>query len=106
MPFSACTANDERPTLGALAEKYRRSFADLLHVYSGLDVTAEDPTVRTKAAASILFNPVYGGTQMGDRVVVTGSDPALGARDPAKGLVAETQADPRHAHRSRRGVER
>jgi phosphatidylserine/phosphatidylglycerophosphate/cardiolipin synthase-like enzyme len=74
----------------ALAAKYRRNFADLLHVYGGEDVTAEASSVLQTERTPILFNPVHAGTNLGDRVVVVGSDPALGSWDPHKGLSAAT----------------
>ena len=41
----------------------------------------------------MLFNPLHDGTGWGDRVVVVGSDPALGAWDPYRGLDATTHKD-------------
>jgi hypothetical protein len=75
------------------ATKYRKNFADLMNVYGGVDVTGEATDVLTNEKAPVLFNPVHGGTEYGDRVVVVGSDAALGAWDPRKGVPATTHKD-------------
>lgn len=73
-----------------VAAKYRRNFADLLHVYDGKDVTSEAPQLLAQSSSPALFNPIHEGTQPGDRVVVVGSDDALGAWDPHRGLATST----------------
>jgi phosphatidylserine/phosphatidylglycerophosphate/cardiolipin synthase-like enzyme len=73
-----------------VAGKYRRNFADLMNVYGGKDITAEAPSVLTSSQAPVLFNPIHEGTVPGDRVVVVGSDPALGDWDPLKAAEAST----------------
>jgi hypothetical protein len=75
------------------AAKYRKNFADLLAIYGGTDTTSEAPGVLTSQQAPVLFNPIHGGTSLGDRVLVVGSDPSLGAWDPAKGVDARTHRD-------------
>lgn len=74
------------------AMKYRKNFADLMSVYGGLDITNDSDGLRNEKAP-VLFNPVHAGTQLGDRVVVVGSDPARGAWDPTKGIDASTHKD-------------
>lgn len=76
-----------------LAAKYRKNFADLLSIYGGMDTTSEAPEVLTNERAPVLFNPIHGGTALGDRVVVVGSDPALGMWNPGEGVDARTHAD-------------
>lgn len=77
----------------AFARKYRQNFADLMMIYGGVDVTADDPSALSTATAKVLFNPIHDGTGWGDRVVVVGSDPALGSWDPRRGVGASTHAD-------------
>jgi len=64
----------------ALAASYARNFADLLHVYAGIEEGAP------RAMAPILFHGVEAGTQPGDTLMVVGSDPALGSWDPFAGV--------------------
>jgi len=77
----------------AFARKYRQNFADLMMIYGGVDVTADDAAALTTTTAKVLFNPIHGATQWGDRVVVVGSDPGLGAWDPQRGVTASTHPD-------------
>jgi phosphatidylserine/phosphatidylglycerophosphate/cardiolipin synthase-like enzyme len=74
-------------TNAAVADAYRRSFADLLWVYAG----TEDPDAPSAAEPGVLFNAIHDGTHWGDRVVVTGSDPALGSWSPQEGLDLDTE---------------
>jgi phosphatidylserine/phosphatidylglycerophosphate/cardiolipin synthase-like enzyme len=76
-----------------VAVKYRKNFADLMSVYGGSDVTSEAPDALANERAPVLFNPIHDATAYGDRVVVVGSDPALGAWDPRQGVDAHTHSD-------------
>jgi phosphatidylserine/phosphatidylglycerophosphate/cardiolipin synthase-like enzyme len=69
-----------------LATDYARNFADLLHVYDRQD----DPEAPTSDESGVLFNAIFDGTYLGDRMVVTGSHPALGSWDPWRGAELET----------------
>jgi len=64
---------------------YRRSFADLLYVYAGADTTGLDAP-----QAGVLFHAVNEETHWGDRMVVTGNDPALGSWNPWEGIEMQT----------------
>ncbi len=70
----------------ALAERYQRNFADLLHVYAGV----VDDEIPQPAEAGVLLHTIHDGTAWGDRVVVTGNHPALGDWDPRRGVEALT----------------
>ena len=71
-----------------LAAQYRKSFADLLHVYTGVDQA--DPPAKQ---GGLLFHAIQPGTQYGDRVVAVGDDPALGSWDPSAGIEMHTSDD-------------
>lgn len=77
----------------AVTAAYRRNFADLMAVYGGEDITAEAPDVLASRSAGVLFNPVTNGTADGERVVVVGSDPALGSWDVTRAIDARTHRD-------------
>jgi phosphatidylserine/phosphatidylglycerophosphate/cardiolipin synthase-like enzyme len=68
-----------------LAQAYSRNFADLLHVYADFD----DGSLSVERAP-VFFRAVNGATGWGDRMVVVGSDPALGAWDPERGVPMDT----------------
>lgn len=71
----------------ALAGSFADNFADLLHVYGGID--GGDP----RDAAPMLFHAEHDGTRLGDRVVLVGSDPALGSWNPHRGVELQTSDD-------------
>ncbi|MBW2458755.1 MAG: hypothetical protein JRI68_29925, partial [Deltaproteobacteria bacterium] len=73
-------------TVPEVTEAYQRNFADLLWVYGELD----DPAVPQPNEAGVLFNAIHGTTEWGDRIVVTGSHPALGSWDPWRGIELDT----------------
>jgi len=64
---------------------YQRSFADLLYVYAGVDTSGLDAP-----QAGVLFRAVNEETEWGDRMFVTGNDPALGSWNPWEGIEMET----------------
>lgn len=68
------------------AREYTKNFADLLHVYDRQD----DPEAPTANQSGVLFNAIFDGTNLGDRMVVTGDHPALGSWDPWRGAELET----------------
>ncbi len=73
-------------TIPETTEAYQRNFADLLWIYAEMD----DPTVPHPNEAGVLFNAIHGTTEWGDRVVVTGSSPALGSWNPWEGIELDT----------------
>ncbi len=70
-----------------LAAQYQANFADLLHVYGGIDSPSQ------REAAPVMFHAEHDGTAYGDRVVLVGNDPALGNWDPHRGLDLQTSDD-------------
>ncbi|MFH1467160.1 MAG: phospholipase D-like domain-containing protein [Pseudomonadota bacterium] len=71
----------------ALAGQYGENFKDLLHVYGNIDSPSD------REAAPVMFHAEHSGTALGDRVVAVGSDPALGAWDPQRGVELQTSDD-------------
>jgi hypothetical protein len=71
----------------ALARQYQDNFADLQHVYGGIDRPSD------REAAPVMFAAEHDGTGWGDRVFVVGNDPALGAWDPRRGVELQTSDD-------------
>lgn len=67
------------------ARAYRRSFADLLHVYAAVESDGLDAP-----QSGVLFRAINEETAWGDRMVVTGNDPALGSWNPWEGIEMET----------------
>jgi phosphatidylserine/phosphatidylglycerophosphate/cardiolipin synthase-like enzyme len=72
--------------LPELAARYRRNFADLLHVYRG-EVVDDVPD---NERAGVLLRAIHEDTAWGDRLVVTGNHPALGSWDPWQGIPMDT----------------
>lgn len=70
-----------------LAADYGDNFADLLHVYAGID--SGEP----RSQAPVLFHAHNDQTQWGDRVMLVGNDPALGSWEPDRGVELWTSDD-------------
>lgn len=73
-----------------VAQSFAKNFADLLYVYTGKDATTQG---LARGESGALFHAVHGATQWGDTLLVVGSDPALGAWDPGKGVPMGTSDD-------------
>jgi len=69
-----------------VAQRYSDNFADLLHIYAGIEATDIPPS----AQPGVLLNTIHDATNWGDAIVVTGNHPALGNWDPYRGLPLET----------------
>lgn len=76
-----------------VALAFEQNFADLLWIYGGVDATAASPRAIARTEAPVLFNPRTQATSWGDRVVVVGSDAALGNWNPLAALGATTDKD-------------
>ena len=73
----------------ALAATYTRAFGTLIHRYTPQSFHAPDYGIHAPQATTqfVLTHP---NTQPGDRVLITGAHPALGAWDPSLGLELTT----------------
>jgi len=71
---------DHRP----LVDEHMDYFSDLLWIYGGIEGG------RPRLEAPIFFHMTHAGTQLGDRVVLTGNHPNLGNWDPTMGLDLST----------------
>jgi PLD-like domain/Starch binding domain len=74
----------------ALARRFADNFAALVRRYDPAGYDPADFGVAPGALASVHFALVMPATAPGDQVVVVGEHPALGAWDPARGLVLAT----------------
>lgn len=70
------------------ARAYAENFADLLHVYAGLEES--EPSAER---AGVLFHALHDGTEPGDRLVIVGSAPELGAWRVDEGIELRTTDD-------------